>query len=204
MGSDASHLNLHKTFCIPHGGGGPGAGPIGVRKHLIPFLPTHPMMSPYYENSSANPFGTVSSSTYGSPAILPISWAFIRMMGPHGLLRASRMAILNANYMAKRLEKSFKIMYRNRNKLCAHEFIIDLKPFKAFDVTPTDIGKRLQDYGFHAPTVAFPYIHGIMIEPTESENRAELDRFCDALICLSFFLAFFFIFFLNIFVLFTI
>lgn len=189
-GSDVSHLNLHKTFCIPHGGGGPGMGPIGVKKHLTPFLPTHPVirdpidyLTIRHRNGIESSFGTVSAAPLGSAAILPISWAYIKMMGPEGLKHASEVAILNANYMAKKLEKDYAILFRGRNGTVAHEFIIDCRPFKeTTGVEAADIAKRLQDYGFHAPTVSWPVVNTLMIEPTESEDKQELDRFIDALV----------------------
>jgi len=172
-GADVSHFNLHKTFCIPHGGGGPGMGPIGVRAHLAPFLPGHPQFG-----SS----GAVSAAPYGSASILPISYAYMLMMGDAGLKRASEMAILNANYIARRLEEHYPVLYRGRNGLVAHECIIDLRPLQAScGVTVEDIAKRLVDFGFHAPTMSFPVAGTLMIEPTESESLAELDRFCDAM-----------------------
>jgi len=180
-GSDVSHLNLHKTFCIPHGGGGPGMGPIGVRKHLTPFLPNHPVIAPF--GSTDQSFGTVSAAPYGSGLILPISWAYIKMMGGAGLRRATQVAILSANYMAKRLSDHYTILYTNQNGFCAHEFIIDCRDFKkSTGVEVIDIAKRLQDYGFHAPTMSFPVTGCLMIEPTESEDKNELDRLCDSLI----------------------
>ncbi|MBX6362510.1 MAG: aminomethyl-transferring glycine dehydrogenase [Gemmatimonadetes bacterium] len=179
IGADVCHLNLHKTFCIPHGGGGPGMGPIGVAAHLVPFLPGHPVVP----TGGAEAIGAVSAAPWGSPEILPISWAYIRMMGPDGLRRASEVAILNANYVAKRLEGHYPVLYRGRNGTVAHECIIDPRPLKqTAGVEAGDIAKRLMDYGFHAPTVSFPVAGTLMIEPTESESRAELDRFCDALI----------------------
>jgi len=180
-GSDVSHLNLHKTFCIPHGGGGPGVGPIGVKKHLAPFLPSHPVTPPVGATSAS--FGTVSAAPYGSGLILPISWAYIKMMGGTGLRKATQMAILNANYMAKRLSDYYHILFTNQNGYCAHEFIIDCRDFKkSTGIEVIDIAKRLQDYGFHSPTMSFPVAGCLMIEPTESEDRQELDRLCDALI----------------------
>ncbi|XP_017761990.1 PREDICTED: glycine dehydrogenase (decarboxylating), mitochondrial [Eufriesea mexicana] len=183
-GSDVSHLNLHKTFCIPHGGGGPGMGPIGVKRHLIPFLPSHPVI-----NCSGNgrnnikQSGAVSAAPFGSSAILPISWAYIKMMGPKGLRKATQVAILNANYMSKRLEKHYKTLYKGKSGLVAHEFILDMREFKKMaNVEVVDIAKRLMDYGFHAPTMSWPVTGTLMIEPTESEDKKELDRFCDALI----------------------
>lgn len=182
-GSDVSHLNLHKTFCIPHGGGGPGMGPIGVKKHLAPFLPSHPLVP--CGGAKDTSFGTVSAAPFGSSLILPISWSYIKMMGGEGLRRATEMAILNANYMAKRLSDYYHILYTNSNGFCAHEFIIDCRDFKkTTSVEVIDIAKRLQDYGFHSPTMSFPVPGCLMIEPTESEDKGELDRFCDALIAI--------------------
>ncbi len=179
FGGDVCHLNLHKTFCIPHGGGGPGMGPIGVGAHLAPFLPGHPLASP--PNTTAGP---VSAAPYGSPSILPIVWAYIRMMGPEGLRHASEVAILNANYIAKRLEGHYDVLYRGAEGRVAHECILDVRPFKAHGVSVDDIAKRLMDYGFHAPTMSWPVVGTLMVEPTESEGKAELDRFCDALIAI--------------------
>ncbi len=176
-GADVSHLNLHKTFCIPHGGGGPGMGPIGVRRHLAPFLPGHP-----YNGDSA--VGPVSAAPYGSASILVISYVYILMMGAAGLKRATEVAILNANYIAERLHPHFPVLYRNHNNRVAHECIVDPRDFKASGVTVDDIAKRLIDYGFHAPTMSFPVPGTLMIEPTESESKAELDRFCDAMIAI--------------------
>ncbi|HEX6938164.1 MAG TPA: aminomethyl-transferring glycine dehydrogenase [Longimicrobiales bacterium] len=179
IGADVGHLNLHKTFTIPHGGGGPGMGPIGVAAHLAPFLPGHPVV----ETGGDRAIGPVSAAPWGSPGILPIAWMYIRMMGPDGLKRASEVAILNANYVAKRLGGHYPVLYRGRNGTVAHECIIDPRPLKAATgVDATDIAKRLMDYGFHAPTVSFPVAGTLMIEPTESESLEELDRFCDALI----------------------
>ncbi|CAH9126607.1 unnamed protein product [Cuscuta epithymum] len=185
IGADVCHLNLHKTFCIPHGGGGPGMGPIGVKKHLAPFLPSHPVVPsggiPSPEKSQ--PLGTISAAPWGSALILPISYAYIAMMGSKGLTEASKIAILNANYMAKRLESHYPVLFRGVNGTCAHEFIIDLRGFKnTAGVEPEDVAKRLMDYGFHAPTMSWPVPGTLMVEPTESESKAELDRFCDALI----------------------
>ncbi|XP_053788846.1 glycine dehydrogenase (decarboxylating), mitochondrial isoform X2 [Vidua chalybeata] len=181
-GSDVSHLNLHKTFCIPHGGGGPGMGPIGVKKHLAPYLPTHPVIK-IQPDKDACPLGTVSAAPWGSSAILPISWVYIKTMGAKGLKHASEIAILNANYMAKRLEKHYKILFRGARGYVAHEFILDTRPFKkTANIEAVDLAKRLQDYGFHAPTMSWPVAGTLMIEPTESEDKAELDRFCDAMI----------------------
>lgn len=183
FGSDVSHLNLHKTFCIPHGGGGPGMGPIGVKAHLAPFLPTHPVVDPLAgaENKS---FGVVSAAPYGSSSILPISWSYIKLMGGRGLRRATQVAILNANYMSKRLENHFKTLYTDPNTgLVAHEFIIDVRDFKkTANIEAVDIAKRLMDYGFHAPTMSWPVAGTLMVEPTESEDKEELDRFCEAMI----------------------
>ncbi|XP_018018456.2 glycine dehydrogenase (decarboxylating), mitochondrial, partial [Hyalella azteca] len=158
IGSDVSHLNLHKTFCIPHGGGGPGMGPIGVKAHLVPYLPSHPVVDPVrVVRKHAKSFGVVSAAPYGSAAILPISWAYVKMMGPEGLRKATQVAILNANYMAKMLEKHYKVLYRGRTGLVAHEFILDVREFKkSAGVEATDVAKRLQDYGFHAPTMSWP------------------------------------------------
>jgi glycine dehydrogenase len=179
IGADVCHLNLHKTFCIPHGGGGPGMGPIGVGAHLAPFLPGHPVIT----TGGNEAIGAVSAAPWGSPAILPISWAYIRMMGGEGLTRATQVAILNANYIAHRLADHFPVLYAGRNGTVAHECIIDPRPLKnTAGVEATDIAKRLMDYGFHAPTVSFPVAGTLMIEPTESESKEELDRFCDALI----------------------
>jgi glycine dehydrogenase len=178
IGADVCHLNLHKTFCIPHGGGGPGMGPIGVAAHLVPFLPGHPLAKTVSERA----IGPVSAAPYGSPSILPISWAYIRLMGPKGLTEATRVAILNANYMAKRLEEHYPVLYKGEKGRVAHEFILDCRPFEI--VTVEDIAKRLMDYGFHAPTMSFPVPGTLMIEPTESESKEELDRLCDALIAI--------------------
>ncbi|XP_023244995.1 glycine dehydrogenase (decarboxylating), mitochondrial isoform X2 [Copidosoma floridanum] len=180
-GSDVSHLNLHKTFCIPHGGGGPGMGPIGVKKHLAPFLPSHPVIDTL--TGDVRGLGAVSAAPYGSSAILPISWAYIKMMGPQGLRKATQVAILNANYMSKRLEKYYKILFRGSSGLVAHEFILDVRDLKkTANIEVVDIAKRLMDYGFHAPTMSWPVAGTLMVEPTESEDKLELDRFCDALI----------------------
>ena len=181
IGADVCHLNLHKTFCIPHGGGGPGMGPIGVKAHLTNFLPTHPLVS---VGGDAG-IGAVSAAPWGSPGILPISWAYIAMMGTQGLTAATEVAILNANYIAKRLAPHYPVLYTGKNGLVAHECIIDLRAFKkSADIDVTDVAKRLMDYGFHAPTVSWPVPGAMMIEPTESESRAELERFCDALIAI--------------------
>ncbi len=179
FGPDVCHLNLHKTFCIPHGGGGPGMGPIGVKDHLTRFLPTHPIIPVGGEEG----IGAVSGAPWGSPSILPISWAYIAMMGNDGLKRASEVAILNANYIAKRLEPHYSVLYKGSRGLVAHECIVDLRGIKSVTgVGVVDIAKRLMDYGFHAPTVSWPVNETMMIEPTESESKQELDRFCEALI----------------------
>jgi glycine dehydrogenase len=178
IGADLCHLNLHKTFCIPHGGGGPGMGPIAVAGHLAPFLPGHPVS----RLGAPQSLGTVSSAPYGSPSILVIPWMYIALMGGEGLTHATRVAILNANYMAKRLEGHYAILFTGAKGRVAHEFIVDCRPFKDVGIEVDDIAKRLMDYGFHAPTMSFPVAGTLMIEPTESETRAELDRFCDAMI----------------------
>ena len=180
VGADVSHLNLHKTFCIPHGGGGPGMGPIGVKKHLAPFLPNHSVV-PIHGTGLDN--GAVSAAPFGSASILPISWMYIVMMGSRGLREATEVAILNANYIAKKLSGHYPILYKGRNDRVAHECIIDLRPLKdAADVAEIDIAKRLQDYGFHSPTMSFPVAGTLMVEPTESESKYELDRFIEAMI----------------------
>ncbi|MFW6330755.1 MAG: aminomethyl-transferring glycine dehydrogenase [Gemmatimonadota bacterium] len=180
-GGDVCHLNLHKTFAIPHGGGGPGMGPIGVAEHLAPFLPGHPVVKTGGEQA----IGAVSAAPFGSPSILPISWMYIRMLGAEGLTRATKVAILSANYVAKRLEGHFDVLYTGRNGTVAHECIIDPRPLKAeTGVDAIDIAKRLIDYGFHAPTVSFPVAGTLMTEPTESEAKRELDLFCDAMIAI--------------------
>jgi len=188
IGADVCHLNLHKTFCIPHGGGGPGMGPIGVAPHLAPFLPGHPVSFPVTlreQNAGAAAIGPVSAAPYGSPSILVISWMYIAMMGASGLRRATQTAILNANYMAKRLENHYPVMFLGINGRCAHEFIIDVRPYeKSAGIKTDDIAKRLMDYGFHAPTMSWPVPGTLMIEPTESEPKTELDRFCDAMIAI--------------------
>ncbi len=177
LGGDVSHLNLHKTFCIPHGGGGPGMGPIGVKAHLEPHLPGHP--------ETGGTEGPVSAAPFGSPSILPISWAYCLLMGGEGLTQATRVAILNANYIARRLEGAFEVLYRGKTGRVAHECIIDTRPFAdSAGVTVDDIAKRLMDCGFHAPTMSFPVPGTLMIEPTESETKAELDRFCDAMLAI--------------------
>ncbi|MBA2622889.1 MAG: aminomethyl-transferring glycine dehydrogenase [Chthoniobacterales bacterium] len=180
FGPDVCHLNLHKTFCIPHGGGGPGVGPIGVAKHLVPYLPSRAELNG--TSSSDGKVGPVSAAPYGSASILTISWMYIRMMGAEGLTEATKVAILNANYIAKRLDGFFPVLYKGRHGLVAHECIVDLRQFKNAGVEVEDAAKRLMDYGFHAPTVSFPVAGTMMIEPTESEAKAELDRFCEAMI----------------------
>ena len=181
IGADVCHLNLHKTFCIPHGGGGPGVGPIGVAAHLTPFLPGHVMAAVGGEQGT----GAVSAAPWGSASILPISHLYIELMGGEGLTRATKVAILNANYMAKRLEEHYPVLYKGKSGTVAHECIIDPRAFKASaGIEVEDIGKRLMDYGFHAPTMSFPVAGTLMIEPTESESKAELDRFCDAMIAI--------------------
>ena len=177
FGGDVSHLNLHKTFCIPHGGGGPGVGPIGVVEDLIPFIPSDPLQP---TNDHALP---VSASEFGSASILPISWMYMHMMGSDGLKKATQIAILSANYIANKLSPHYKILYTGENKLVAHECIIDVRPFKdEANIEVDDIAKRLIDFGFHAPTMSFPVPGTLMIEPTESESLEEIDRFCNAMI----------------------
>ncbi|HIF6098863.1 TPA: aminomethyl-transferring glycine dehydrogenase [Vibrio parahaemolyticus] len=179
IGSDVSHLNLHKTFCIPHGGGGPGMGPIGVKSHLAPFLPGH------IENGVEGEDFAVSAADFGSASILPISWAYIAMMGEAGLSNATKVAILNANYVMERLRPHYPVLYRGKNGRVAHECIIDIRPLKEeTGISEEDIAKRLMDYGFHAPTMSFPVAGTLMVEPTESEDLEELDRFCDAMIAI--------------------
>lgn len=179
FGADVSHLNLHKTFCIPHGGGGPGIGPIGVRSHLTPFLPGHP------EAPELGGGGAVSAAPWGSASILPISWAYVRMMGPDGLRRATLTAVAAANYIARRLDEHYPVLYTGEHAMVAHECILDLRPLtKSSGVTVDDVAKRLADYGFHAPTMSFPVAGTLMVEPTESENLAEIDEFCDAMIAI--------------------
>jgi glycine dehydrogenase len=181
LGADVCHLNLHKTFCIPHGGGGPGMGPIGVAKHLVPFLPTHPLA----RVGGSSGIGPISAAPWGSGSILPISWAYIAMMGAKGLRHATEIAILSANYIAKRLAPHYPLVYRGRGGFVAHECIVDVRPMKATaGVDVEDVAKRLMDYGFHAPTMSWPEPGTLMIEPTESESKEELDRFCDAMIAI--------------------
>lgn len=178
-GADVCHLNLHKTFSIPHGGGGPGVGPIGVAAHLVGFLPDHPII----KTGGVDSIGPVASAPFGSASIVLISWAYIAMMGAAGLTRASQVAILSANYLAARLREHYKILYTGRKGFVAHEFILDLRPFRqSAEVSEVDVAKRLMDYGFHAPTMSWPVTGTMMIEPTESESKAELDRFCEAMI----------------------
>ena len=182
FGADVSHLNLHKTFCIPHGGGGPGMGPIGVKAHLAPFLPRHPVVA---DQGPATGLGTIAAAPWGSAGILPISWAYIRMMGDEGLRAATSVAVLAANYVAHRLAPHYRILYTAENGLVAHECIVDLRGFKqSAGVAVEDVAKRLMDYGFHAPTMSWPVAGTLMVEPTESEPLAELDRFCDAMIAI--------------------
>ena len=179
IGADVCHLNLHKTFCIPHGGGGPGVGPVGVKSHLAPFLPGHPLI----ETGGSKSIAPVSGAPWGSASILPISWAYIKMMGGRGLTHATKITLLNANYILSRLKSYYPILYTNAAGRCAHEFILDVRKFKdSAGIEAIDVAKRLQDYGFHAPTMSWPVANTLMIEPTESENLEEMDRFCDALI----------------------
>ena len=180
IGPDVAHLNLHKTFCIPHGGGGPGVGPIGVVEHLKPFLPNHPLVP---EAGPETGPGPVSAAPWGSASILPISWAYIAMTGTEGQTKATKVAVLNANYIAHRLSGHYDVLYKGRNGRVAHECIIDTRPFKeTAGVSVEDIAKRLMDYGYHAPTMSWPVAGTLMIEPTESESREEIDRFCSAMI----------------------
>jgi glycine dehydrogenase len=181
FGADVCHLNLHKTFCIPHGGGGPGMGPIAVAPHLAPFVPGHPIT----KLGGPLAIGPIGAAPYGSASILTISWVYIALMGHDGLSKATKVAILNANYMAKRLEKHYPILYAGRQGFVAHEFILDLRQFKeSAGIDVMDVAKRLMDFGFHAPTVSFPVAGTLMVEPTESESKAELDRFCEAMIAI--------------------
>jgi glycine dehydrogenase len=183
IGADVCHINLHKTFCIPHGGGGPGMGPISVAKHLAPFLPSHPLVET--GGGAKTGIGPISAAPWGSASILLISWTYIRMMGAEGLKRATQVAILSANYVARRLEDHFPVVYKGAKGRVAHECIVDARHFKKLaGVEVEDIAKRLMDYGFHAPTMSFPVAGTLMIEPTESESKAELDRLCDALIAI--------------------
>ncbi len=179
VGADVLHMNLHKTFCIPHGGGGPGMGPIGLKSHLAPFISSH-SVAPVFNAQSEQ--SAVSAAPYGSASILPISWMYITMMGRDGLLAATKQALLNANYIATKLSEDYPVLYTGKNGRVAHECIIDIRPLKAeTGISETDIAKRLMDYGFHAPTMSFPVAGTLMIEPTESESKAELDRFISAL-----------------------
>jgi glycine dehydrogenase len=181
IGADVCHLNLHKTFCIPHGGGGPGMGPIGVAAHLAPFLPTHPFDPLRKMDEKAT--GAVSAAPFSSAAILPISYMYIKMMGGEGLTKATKIAILNANYMKARLQGHYNILFTGHNDTVAHEFIMDIRPIKEkCGINAEDVAKRLMDFNFHAPTMSFPVPDTLMVEPTESEPLAELDRLCDALI----------------------
>jgi glycine dehydrogenase len=182
FGADVSHLNLHKTFCIPHGGGGPGVGPVAVRAHLAPYLPNHPLVP---EAGPATGVGPIAAAPFGSAGILPISWMYVTMMGAEGLTQATKVAILNANYVAARLAPHYPVLYTGERGRVAHECIIDLRPIsKATGVSVDDVAKRLMDYGFHAPTMSFPVAGTLMIEPTESEGLRELDRFCEAMIAI--------------------
>jgi glycine dehydrogenase len=180
-GADVCHLNLHKTFCIPHGGGGPGVGPIGVAEHLARFLPTRFSIAAR-PAPVGNGVGPVAAAPWGSASILTITWMYIRMMGATGLKRASEIAILNANYIAKRLDRYFPVLFKGKHDLVAHECIVDLRQWRSAGIEVEDVAKRLMDYGFHAPTVSWPVGGTMMIEPTESEPKHELDRFCDAMI----------------------
>jgi glycine dehydrogenase len=181
LGADVCHVNLHKTFCIPHGGGGPGMGPIGVASHLAKFLPGHPVIATGGEKA----IGPVAAAPWGSANILVISWAYIAMMGGEGLTQATKAAILNANYMAHRLSEYYPVLYKGTKGGVAHEFILDMRSFKtSAGIEVEDVAKRLMDYGFHAPTVSFPVPGTLMIEPTESESKEELDRFCEAMIAI--------------------
>lgn len=179
-----AHLNLHKTFAIPHGGGGPGVGPIGVKTHLAPFLPDHPLIEGVNPAAGGREtIGAVASAPWGSASILPISWSYMFMMKGHGLRKATEVAILNANYMAKRLDPYYPVLYTGKDGFVAHECIVDLRPVKeSSGISNEDVAKRLIDYGFHAPTMSFPVADTLMIEPTESESLYEIDRLCDALI----------------------
>jgi glycine dehydrogenase len=180
IGADVCHLNLHKTFAIPHGGGGPGMGPIGVARHLMPYLPSHPVVA----TGGTRAIHAVAAAPWGSASILLISYAYIRMLGGDGLTDATRYAILNANYIKARLEPHYPVLYTGRSGRVAHELIFDLRSFKADGVEEMDVAKRLMDFGFHAPTVSFPVAGTLMVEPTESEDQGEIDRFCDAMIAI--------------------
>ena len=182
FGADVSHLNLHKTFCIPHGGGGPGVGPIGVRSHLAPFLPNHPVVADAGTETGPGP---VAAAPFGSAGILPIPWMYISMMGGEALTDATKAAIVNANYIATRLAPFYPVLFRGENGFVAHECILDTRVLKdETGITVDDIAKRLIDYGFHAPTMSFPVAGTLMVEPTESESLTEIDRFCDAMIAI--------------------
>jgi len=180
IGADASHLNLHKTFCIPHGGGGPGVGPIAVKAHLAPHLPNHPLRE---DAGPATGIGPLCGAPFGSASILPITWAYIRLMGGEGLRRATESAVLASNYVAARLSEHYRVLFRGAGGVVAHECIIDIRPFTAStDVKAEDVAKRLIDYGLHAPTMSFPVAGTLLVEPTESEGLEEIDRFVDAMI----------------------
>jgi glycine dehydrogenase len=182
FGADVSHLNLHKTFCIPHGGGGPGVGPVAVRAHLAPFLPNHPLQASAGPSTGS---GAISGAPWGSASILPITWAYLRLMGPDGLVAATAAAVLSANYIAARLDEHYPVLYTGVRGLVAHECILDLRQItKDTGVTVDDVAKRLIDYGFHAPTMSFPVAGTLMVEPTESEDLFEIDRFIDAMIAI--------------------
>jgi glycine dehydrogenase len=182
FGGDVGHLNLHKTFTIPHGGGGPGVGPLGAAAHLAPFLPNHPLLA---EAGPDSGIGPVSGAPFGSAGILPIPYAYLRLMGPAGLKQATRVAILSANYIARRLDPHYPVLYTGEGGRVAHECILDLRPLtRETGITAEDVAKRLADYGFHAPTLSFPVMGTLMIEPTESESLEELDRFCEAMIAI--------------------
>jgi len=179
-GADVSHMNLHKTFCIPHGGGGPGMGPIGMKAHLAPFMASHAVVPPPGTDPAQS---AISAAPWGSPSVLPISWAYLRMMGGSGLKLATQSAVLAANYLAQRLEGAFPVLYTGQNNRVAHECILDIRGIKeSSGITEEDVAKRLIDYGFHAPTMSWPVPGTLMIEPTESEPKAELDRFCNAML----------------------
>jgi glycine dehydrogenase len=185
IGADVSHMNLHKTFCIPHGGGGPGMGPIGLAAHLAPFMADHVVQPTGDEGRPNLGQGAVAAAPFGSASILPISWMYITMMGGEGLRKATETAILNANYLAVRLKDHYPVLYTGSRGRVAHECILDIRPIKAATgISEVDIAKRLMDYGFHAPTMSFPVAGTIMVEPTESEDRAELDRFVEAMIAI--------------------
>eukprot|EP00831_Metopus_contortus_P032467 TRINITY_DN2621_c0_g3_i6.p1 TRINITY_DN2621_c0_g3~~TRINITY_DN2621_c0_g3_i6.p1 ORF type:complete len:304 (-),score=46.53 TRINITY_DN2621_c0_g3_i6:94-1005(-) len=179
IGADVCHLNLHKTFAIPHGGGGPGMGPIAVKKHLAPYLPSHVITDPDVEDKSC---GSVAGAMCGSGSILPISYLYLEGLGKEGLRKTTAQAMINSNYILERLKNDFKVLYTGAQGRCAHECIIDMRPFKKCGVTEEDISKRLMDYGFHGPTMSFPVVGTLMVEPTESEDLGELDRFCDAML----------------------